>query len=132
MSDVEHRNMTDWDISFIKEFIKYISLASFLHFSVFITRLQLKRCVFLFFKLEWPNGVEFLYFGLTLIKRHMRSQVGSELYWHKHTYVIMCMAVDQFIYTGISCERITLCWSSWNSSGSTKPTKRFIPKGTLH
>lgn len=84
----------------------------------------------MFFKLEWPNGVEFLYFGLLLIKRHI-SQVGSELYWHKHTYVIMRMAVDQFIYTGIS-ERITLCRSSWNSSGSTKPTKWFNPQKELY
>jgi len=64
----------------------------------------------------------------------MRSQVGSELYWHKHTYVIMYMAVDQFIYTGFSCERI-ICADprKWNSSGSTKPTKAVqLSKGPLH
>lgn len=94
-------------------------------------RVAAERDVWVFFKLEWPNGVEFLYFGVKLIKRHMRRQVGSELYWHKHTYVIMCMTVDQFIFTGISCERIKLCLSSWNSSGSTKPTKRFNPQKEL-
>ncbi len=61
-----------------------------------------------FFLLEWSNSVEFLYFGVRLIKRYTRSQVGSGLYWHKHTYVIMHMAANQLLYAGISCERVTL------------------------
>lgn len=91
MTDVEHRNMIDWNISFIIELI----ICNFIRFTLTFFSLYNRAAaeemwVFLLFELEWPNGVEFLYFGVILIKRHEKPSwvraVLAQTYLCNHVY----------------------------------------------
>lgn len=91
MTDVEHRHMIDWNISFIIELIicNFIRF-TFTFFSLYNRAAAEEMWVFLFFELEWPNGVEFLYFGVILIKRNEKPSwvraVLAQTYLCNHVY----------------------------------------------